>query len=56
MYLSSYFVVIGAICGFLDARIFALISNLHADHWIHVETSELPRFNDRNAYLVILGF
>lgn len=55
-YLLSYFVVIRAIRGFLDTRIFALISDLHADNWIHVETSELPRFYDRNANLVILGF
>lgn len=53
---SSYFVVVRAIRGFLNARVFTLITNLHAHHRVHIEPGKLPRLDYRDAHLVILGF
>lgn len=51
---ASYFIVVRTIGGLLDARVFALIADLHAHHRIHIEPGELPRLDDRDAHLVVL--
>ena len=52
--LSNYLVIIGAVGGLLDARVFFAVANLNANNGIHVETSQLTRFNDRDAYLGVI--
>lgn len=51
---EAYLVVIRTICRFFDASVLSLITYLHANHGIHVQTRQLSCFDNGDANLIIL--
>lgn len=48
---QTHLVVVRAIGRFLHGRVFLLLSDLHADHGVHVEPNQLPGLDDGDADL-----
>lgn len=48
---QTHLVVVGAVGGFLHGRVFLFLSDLHADHGVHVEPHQLPGLDDGDADL-----
>lgn len=44
-------IIIRAVCGFFHRGVFLFFSDLHTDHWIHVQSDQLPCFNHSHADL-----
>ncbi len=47
----TYFVVVGAVGGLLDAGVLLLLADLHTHDGVHVEPGQLPRFDDGETHL-----
>lgn len=47
----AYLVVVRTISGLLDAGVLFLVPHLHTDHWVHVESCQLPRLYHRDTHL-----
>ena len=52
---GKYLVVIRAIGALLDAGVLFLITNLNANHRIHVQARQLSRLDDGHANLKVLS-
>lgn len=48
---QTHLVVVRAVGGFLHGRVFLFLSDLHADHGVHVEPHQLPGLDDGDADL-----
>ena len=55
LFQNPYLIVVWTICWFLHTGVLLLVADLHTDDRVHVEAGELPRLNDGDRHLEVLG-